>query len=210
MILSAKSIKSLWKSINENYKYLNRNKGINIGDLCYTYTVCRNHYKYRIGIISTNINELIFKLQEIINKGFEGFEKEQKDKKYRVENLEGIYKIKESYENGENINWNHIYDNYQYRKIPLPTYMFEENECWINIPDKNSSSLYNIESLINSNNISDELKDTIKKVLKEIDIDTLDKSEEENNIKILGKEDGNYTVLERNISSIWCNLLGLK
>lgn len=210
MILSAKSIKSLWKSINENYKYLNRNKGINIGDLCYTYTVCRNHYKYRIGIISTNINELIFKLQEIINKGFEGFEKEQKDKKYRVENLEGIYKIKESYENGENINWNHIYDNYQYRKIPLPTYMFEENECWINIPDKNSSSLYNIESLINSNNISDELKDTIKKVLKEIDIDTLDKSEEENNIKILGKEDGNYTVLERNIASIWCNVLGLK
>ncbi|MBE6050850.1 MAG: hypothetical protein E7214_09435 [Clostridium sp.] len=208
LVMSAKSINSLWESIKENYKYLERNPNVDISNLCYTYAVYRNKYKCRLAIIVRNVKDAMEKLQDIIDAGFDVFETKQKEKKYKDDNLMGLYKIKESYENGEDINWKFIFND-KYKKISAPTYMFEENECWIDIPEKNGVTLDKIEYLMNNDDISDDLKEALRKVLGKLNYDTSDESKDES-IEIYGREDGNYKELERKVASIWCDVLGLK
>ncbi|NRT80596.1 beta-ketoacyl synthase N-terminal-like domain-containing protein [Clostridium beijerinckii] len=218
--LSAKSIESLWRGIKENHKYLNKHNDINVSNLCYTCNVCRNHYKYRIGIIASNINDITNKLAEIIQYGFDKLEENQKnrikiedkrliDEYINKDNAKVLEKLRVYYENGYDISWNIIYKDKKYSKVSMPTYMFEENECWIDIPSVKNEHLYTIENLINNEKIPDKLKASLKEIIQEIGNDKIEE-ETSINIEIHGRYDKNYTILEAKVATIWCSVLGLK
>ncbi|SHJ86431.1 Ketoacyl-synthetase C-terminal extension [Clostridium cavendishii DSM 21758] len=65
-LLSAKSIQSLFKSI-ENYNTYLVDKNDKIEDICYTSAVGRNHYNYRLAIIIKTKDELIQIIKSLLS-----------------------------------------------------------------------------------------------------------------------------------------------
>ncbi|MCK4258240.1 MAG: SDR family NAD(P)-dependent oxidoreductase [Halanaerobiales bacterium] len=51
------------------------------------------------------------------------------------ENIECLTEIAQLYIQGAEVQWDELYKNEAVRKISLPTYPFEDNRCWINIPE---------------------------------------------------------------------------
>ncbi len=178
--LSAKTKDSLWRLIKENYKYLCRHNEIDFNSLCYTSNVGRSHYDYRIAVICNNISELIKGLTRIIYYGESEFLDEEMRSlaKYRSEEDSKIEKIRNDYLEGKEIDWNDLYENEKYYKVSMPTYRFEEENCFIIIPEVSR----------------DNNENEVKKV----------------EFKLTGKDDGNYSEIEKVLAEIWCEVLGLE
>lgn len=169
LTISAKSKESLEVIVKKYEYFLEKNKEINVEDICYTANTGREHYNFRIAIICRNIVDLANRIRRINCHEFEGegiyfSEKEcelndnkdssdiSKKVKARVsqflscsgnENklLEEICKL---YVMGAEINWDDFYEEDRIR-VSLPTYAFERTRCWINIPK--DSPKYNSERI---------------------------------------------------------------
>lgn len=67
VILSAKSKASLDTKIRQYIDFLEKNTGLSIADIAFTTNCKREHYKYRLSIVSSSIDDLLLKLRQASN-----------------------------------------------------------------------------------------------------------------------------------------------
>ena len=154
-VISAKSEDNLLQLINR-YNEMELNE-INLSDLCYTASTGREHYEYRLAMLISTIDEWKEKLEEaikVIKQGYEsdkvfyGVSMQQEEEALSQEAYEQmkyykttegndkqiLSKIAQLYTKGARINWQELNKGEGRRKVSLPTYPFEKNRCWINLP----------------------------------------------------------------------------
>ncbi|WP_160670958.1 beta-ketoacyl synthase N-terminal-like domain-containing protein [Clostridium sp. C8-1-8] len=68
LTLSAKSEKVLKRIIKNYYKFLKNNEDLNLKNICYTSSIGRGHYNYRVAIIVKDLKELEKRLKNLICK----------------------------------------------------------------------------------------------------------------------------------------------
>ncbi|MFS1513885.1 HAD-IIIC family phosphatase [Chengkuizengella sp. SCS-71B] len=185
--ISAKSKTSLERLIDQYKKFFNKQKHVNVNDLCYTVNTGRGHYDYRIAMLVKDVEDLKIKLNILEQLNEDKFEMNQIyysefiSNECDLENHEHMYSTKPSekeltkicldYTQGSDINWNHLYGDH-HKKISLPTYCFDNTRCWLDL------------SLANQ---------------------TLS-----NEVKLLGRKSGNYSEIEQMVAQIWGEILGFK
>lgn len=121
---------------------------ISMEEIAYTLQVGRSAMEERIGIVASNINELIKKLKRFIS-GEKDIEELYRDrvelKSRRIENSEkrnythenimraDAKKIAQMFVSGVNINWELLYQNRKPNRISLPTYPFARERHWFDL-----------------------------------------------------------------------------
>jgi acyl transferase domain-containing protein len=131
--------------------YLSKNPSLDLGDLCYSVTTGRNHFSYRIAILTSSLPDLITKLEK--------FTQGEKDPDMDANDIarhlgltfsltEDLREIPENdldswrklldgirrfYLQGFEVDWEHLNRAYVSRKIHLPTYPFQRERFWSEI-----------------------------------------------------------------------------
>lgn len=211
--------------IDKYLDYLTKYPDVSLTDFCYTANTGRKQQKYRIYLVSDNIENLVKELtklkQKINNGSFVVFatdeDKELSDKLNKklskltsqVVQKEELEKIGELYEVGAKCDWKQLYKYGNYNKISIPVYPFKKERCWYDIK---STKVYEetlckvMENILASDNISDLLKEKANNAISEY-IASIKKNTEnigiEANIKLLGRTDGKYTATEKSIAQSW-------
>ncbi|ADL52338.1 beta-ketoacyl synthase N-terminal-like domain-containing protein [Clostridium cellulovorans] len=149
LTLSAKD-ESVLKQLVKDYKsFLNKNREINLMDLCYTANSCRQSYIYRLAIVFNDLNELLRKLNTYQEVGqVEGVyvgkaERNENNgdvlinqfKTKQMLDEQVACQIAESYTKGNHIDWTLMYADELVRKVTLPLYPFRKNRCWIDLDE---------------------------------------------------------------------------
>ena len=144
-LLSAKTKTALYRLLHLFYEYLQIND-VNLTELCFNLQAGRGHYKYRIGMIAHTVNELIEKMEMVLNNGFEtnlssngiryGKVRKQKGCQNRKSEEEcreerNIYDCLNAYCAGEKLTWYKIDDCNKMKKLHLPEYPYDTHRCWL-------------------------------------------------------------------------------
>lgn len=172
--ISCMSGKSLYRLLQEYKKFLCQNKNTSMSNLCYTANTGKGHYSYRVAFVFKDVDELIEKIDKVIVNWIEVSEEngihiiskesergrlpkgkqimngeakdiisqlwEQSDIKMLILNRLG-----DLYARGANIDWNLVYPKETHYRISLPTYTYEKERCWFDIPvnvERINQSLY--------------------------------------------------------------------
>jgi acyl transferase domain-containing protein len=124
-MLSAKSKTSLEKQILKWQKFLEEKPKINLGDVFFTLAVGRPVFEYRIAFLVSSGEEMSEKLKkaEIICSKMSG-----KNVNAVGSDLQNLVK---AFLSGNNIIWSDYFSDC--KRIPLPTYSFDEDKYWIDI-----------------------------------------------------------------------------
>ncbi|RKD31345.1 condensation domain-containing protein [Lacrimispora algidixylanolytica] len=218
LTISAKTKDSLRCLIDSYSLFVNSNENANLQNICYTANTGREHYSHRIAIIIENIEDLKIKLsllkkselKENVPKDiFYGkvytnelkVEKNNFEKKLSVSCKELLmdssgkrndilHEMCLLYVKGMFSDWNAVYKELGCCKISLPLYPFAKEKCWIDFPL--TSNVINLKKPhANENNIGGENKFVT-------------------NISLEGRADGAYTIAEKKIARIWCEILGFE
>jgi thioester reductase-like protein len=229
--LSAKSLSSIKELINRYSNFVDRESDFNLSDVCYVANTGRRHYKYRICIIVKNKEDFKNKIRHLEELDFEEnsfseiFEKDKAElKRLTDNNIEkflksgkrdenALMKICELYKKGVDITWDKLYEGENRRKVSIPTYPFERNRCWFEVPQTKNIDFKFIEAyeLIEKDDLPKELAIEMRQIMEQykefFKLKTL-----ENNIKsniiLKGREQGDYTENENQIASAWHELTG--
>ncbi|EPY14025.1 SDR family NAD(P)-dependent oxidoreductase [Paenibacillus alvei] len=157
--LSAKSKGSLLRLIERYLNFLHNDVGEWI-DICYTLSAGRDHNPYRIAIIAKNVEDCKKKLEEVLISQLNcnsqswfsyGVVNELESEIDLTETVNqqifSLQTCKESdragqlaalasmYIRGAEVNWDILYRNQKVRRVSLPSYPFERNRCWLEIPE---------------------------------------------------------------------------
>lgn len=198
--ISAKSKWSLSELVKDYYEYF-ISKTCSFDSVCYTANTGRFLHPYRIAIIANDINDLIHKLQNIIENGYEQdlsindiyychvqeensiVNPDTYAKTYSayMQDLAEAKKICKEYLKNRSFNWLKLYGKLSFIKCELPTYPFERKRCWLEVAD-------NIICENNSNTINLAKKNTV--VLKGMNRDADE--------------------IEQKVADIWGNTLGFR
>ncbi len=211
LCLSAKSQNSLNSLINEYKEYLQKNEAVDIQHICYTANTGRGHYNYRLAVVGSNAEEILYKVSNIklpitkktviINNNIfynkltrennvnsltkAANEKIEELRNSGIADIDKVRDVCELYIEGANIEWDKLYEPMEKKKVSVPTYPFERIRCWIDIPEV-------FESL---NTSRSNIKHTDKKQV---------------NIELKGREDNKYSNIEIKIASAWGEVLGFR
>jgi acyl transferase domain-containing protein len=188
LTLSAKNEASL-KQLVELYVSMNWNQ-IRLDDVCFVANTGRDHHSYRLAIVFKGVSELISKLGILLTNGLQAnealgmyysFHKSASTEAHSV-NIEYMdhKEIASLYVQGAHIEWSRLYSNRSYRRVHLPTYPFAKTRCWLDI-----------EHLTPHNTAIDKSKPTPSY-----------------EIKLVGRENGEYTANERLVAHLWGTTLG--
>lgn len=160
IVLSAKCQESLYGLINEYNKWLYR-ESIDLVKLCYTANVGRTHFSERLAILFRDQEDLHSIIERIllrepkIDNVFMSWDasdtcidirlpleyKGVLNAELRCENnYELLQSLCRAYVSGSEINWNNCYYPNEYRKLNIPTYVFERKRCWLNIERKEADT----------------------------------------------------------------------
>ncbi len=137
--LSAKSWSAL-KSLAEQYiLFLEKNENqLALIDICYTATQGRVHFSYKIVVIGCQISEIIYSLKIWLKEFNDDKIKNPRviinDFPYKnVNEAQYIENLAKRYIEGQEINWQDFFKNFPCQRIPLPTYPFQRQRCWMDI-----------------------------------------------------------------------------
>ncbi len=124
-VLSAKSRSSLEKLVAAYRSFLATTDDL-LADICYTATVGRDHFKYRLTIRASDKEELLAGLGD---KALVFHEVPISDERVDTGDLESAYL------QGKQIDWARYYMPYvkALRKVALPTYQFDKLRYWLEI-----------------------------------------------------------------------------
>ncbi|GEL05496.1 beta-ketoacyl synthase N-terminal-like domain-containing protein [Rummeliibacillus stabekisii] len=234
--LSAKSENSLKELIAEYDSYLSKDVKNSIEDICYTASVGRDHYQHRLALVTNSIDSLKATLKDIrlvddlallANQDDAIFysNTEQKIKAvYNSTQIVGSDSVKEvaqEYVNGASIDFIKMYSQKNVYKVSLPTYPFDKEKCWVDIPES---------SLEKENLLSPEIEEAHEEILTFLNTQP-DNSQFEKWKHILRKESSQesvnqqkekkyslkgrnsideYTDVELDIAAAWYTALGVK
>ncbi|WP_408895227.1 beta-ketoacyl synthase N-terminal-like domain-containing protein [Paenibacillus taichungensis] len=235
--LSAKSKYSLEKLISKYQTYLNLNDNVSIQDICYTASVGRGHYQYRLAILTSNIIELKEQISKTILKmtaeGLEDYEngiycsKLAKDIRHPDTPVIDpcpyeLADVAKTYVKGTNFDFTRLYQDLSPYRVNLPTYQFDEVGCWVDIPSSHISQTGTlidqellkvhgeILSFLESQKSSEEFE-RWKKVLKNSDVENTLESEKSKIYTLKGRENlKEYTPTELDIAEAWYLTIGVK
>lgn len=124
-VFSAKTEKALLQFVNHFYHWLCVQKeSIDLQDVSLTLALGRDHFQHRAALVANSLMELKTKLGHLSQN------KQNLEMSVDVHN-ENILRLAHDYLQGKHIDWRQIYANKEWRKMPLPTYSFEEESYWI-------------------------------------------------------------------------------
>ena len=116
--ISAKSAEALMDYARKYIEFLNITNE-SLADICYTASVYRAHYKFRLCVAGKNKNELITVLKNYINNAL------------GLNSDVNSCSVAKSYINGKDINWENYWIEEKRRKVIIPTYPFQRKRFWI-------------------------------------------------------------------------------
>lgn len=154
--ISAKTVEALKALVQTYEKFIEHNSEISLVDMCYTTNVGREHYKYRIAIVTDSMDSLIREIKEIINENGsdnvnnsctysnlfyandldcdpQNNEAEQLVKAHSASDDSCLKRLALLYVNGADIAFKRMYAGKNCAKISLPTYPFQNEHCWIDL-----------------------------------------------------------------------------
>lgn len=159
-VISAKTEKTLKELILKYNTFLKNAKDINFKDICYTASTGRKHYNFRIAVISKDTLDLREKLDylcctdsyesvkynsnifyggNILTGEREKINISLEDVMNRFfhhnKSMDVLKEICSMYVKGADFKWSRFYKNERRKKISLPTYSFQKERCWLEIPD---------------------------------------------------------------------------
>ncbi|MGM9979487.1 MAG: amino acid adenylation domain-containing protein [Clostridium sp.] len=188
--LSANSIISLRKMLNEYKNFLMGE--CDFQNLCYTSNLKNGDFRYKIAIYAYDKKELLESINKILELDFRNIEEQNiyfNDSKSdnNVSDVDKLtYEINKSnlsntdrvsllnllckgYVHGIEIDWEKIY--YGVKKISIPEYIFDEEDCWVDTEkvncnysnNKNIQEYYTLNWHVKESTICDEIKN--KKII---------------------------------------------
>lgn len=226
LAVSANSLNSLFRLLNDYIEFLRVNEDVNISDFAYTANTSRRQCKYRVSLTYCSRDELIEKLIATLayvkrnNSDFKSVES-------ILDNTESeklINSFKESsysdiklldqlcilFNRGYNIDFSLLYGK-KYHRISIPFYPFEQKRCW----HERKNGIYDyFEELCNilmkDKTLNFELKD---KIIDVSDLISNHKSKTQNSNKssnyiLMGKDDGNYSETEKFLADMFHKTFG--
>ncbi|WP_299608349.1 SDR family NAD(P)-dependent oxidoreductase [uncultured Aquimarina sp.] len=129
IILSAKNKDQLSANVRNLKLFLESNKDLNIHDIAYTLQIGREPMEERFGVVVSNTNELIQKL-ETYSEGIQN----NAPKSNNISENESAHKkhgeLLDSWSKRVSIDWSSLYPEETPSKISLPTYTFAKNRYW--------------------------------------------------------------------------------
>ncbi|MFT7032010.1 MAG: iturin family lipopeptide synthetase A [Cyclobacteriaceae bacterium] len=143
LLISAKTKVALFSLIESYVELLSESKGANIGNICYTSAVGRDHYNYRIAVVGSSKNDFIHQLVRLSNeysKIVEMAEVQSTKLDNQVKQLleqneektqDHLSELADLYLKGVFINWSQYYKNNSYYRVKLPLYPFFKKRCWV-------------------------------------------------------------------------------
>lgn len=204
LVLSGKNDDILKELINKYLEKFNSIKNNDPKDVCYTAAIGRNHYNHRLAIIFSDYDELKKVLTKLSIEPFENINNEnvffgildEADKKeldYDLTSfdlnselsLDELRKIASIYICSRKLQLNDIYTSSNRKRVSLPSCMFENEKCWLNIPEFKYG---NIDIVQKSIAVDIDLKETI----------------------LQGRGSGIYTDTERKIGAIMNSVMEYK
>lgn len=155
--ISNKTKNGFENTIRELLSFISENK-IDFHNLCYTLSVGRNHYSYRMAIVCENINELRLALCQYIESctlaanvyvgckkvvsndrvylaDDEIYPDEQNILTEKADNTNNLDKLAELYCQGAILSFEKLFEGEKLFRESLPTYSFTKESCWIKIPE---------------------------------------------------------------------------
>lgn len=142
--ISANSKKALIRYIDRYYQFLTDHEDIDLRNLCYTANTGRPIHSFRVAMVIESITELRGFLNLLLGEALDGYRNgkgpifygdKQSKKNTNTVVSDHLVKLAKAYTEGENVRWHSLYNKEQRYTIPLPTYPFERERCWISIPD---------------------------------------------------------------------------
>ena len=213
LVLSTKNEELLYTLVKKYLDFLKRESDVSLESLCYTASVGRGHYQYRLAFIFEDVAELTQQLRSLLQQPLKTNEKtgifygtierkslivqptfnpkshtmnEEPQLRTSILRYELVKKIAVKYIQNEAVDWTELYNGQTIEKCNLPTYPYAKHRCWINVPDK-----------------------IVQRTAKQ----SLDLAEDElESIVIEGKDiasELNSIILEK-IANVWGHYLGLK
>ena len=147
LTLSARTEKALQQLI-EQYTECLQSPAMSdrLHEVCYTANTGRSHLHYRVAIVAQSSTELLSRLTQLHQQGitapgiFAGKVEliQTSASKYQgtIDTLFAVEQLAEQYVQGADIAWQEVYAQKNYRRVPLPTYPFEQKRCWIEAPQQ--------------------------------------------------------------------------
>ncbi len=165
LTLSAISDQALIKMVDHYIQFLNNNPKVNFGNVCYTSNIGRSHFKFKLALIATSVDEAVkilisYQNNIPIENIFYGNANVDKNNNantslnsievdYSEMDRESLLKtMAQLYINNYEIDWNILYKEAVYHRIVLPTYPFQRKRYWVDSlsskKNKNSSAGQNL------------------------------------------------------------------
>lgn len=209
-VLSAKSEGSFQNLIKRYIDFMNTDTALSLRDICYTAATGRGHYNYRLAMVVKSRQDLKHMLELIWSAGLK--QPEEKGFYYRVHKIipenkeskgadeitereknrlsqkaaEELERLQETasleeicslYVQGADIDWKYIYKGLAARRVSLPLYPFEQVRHWTGNKPGKENKAPQPERI------------------------------QKNNIKLSGRNSGEYTEKEKQIAHVWGSVL---
>ena len=150
--ISANHTDVLMELIESYIDFIRINEKADLIDICNTANLGRKSLKYKIAIVCDSNIDLLNKLLEIKEKGFEFSNRDEFERDsiflslnlYGIDEeditdnaqLEKVVEYAKNYVKNDCMNWDGYYGEGIGKRISLPVYPFKKTRCWISIPKK--------------------------------------------------------------------------
>lgn len=162
LVWSAQTETSLKRLVGSFLGCFDRNQELDLEDVAYTLSVGRAHYKHRIAVIASTMEEAALLLRELFplhgdvrhdglpanvlssaatheEGSWNAGSVEELLRRYRAaaglpdERL--LRELGAAYVAGASLPWESLYGGMKRRRVHLPAYAFDRERCWLDIPD---------------------------------------------------------------------------
>lgn len=178
--LSAKTHDSLYELVKKYTEFLSYNVNLTITEICYTANNGRTHFPLRIGIVANTVEELKWKLTEILNAGVPVPKEHEDEKSLRIQDFskqaneilskyddaqtpiskKDLENLCECYIRGANFD---LYTGeIKPNKVPLPVYPFLKKRCWVELSEIQKEKVVSKAAMMEEDgNVEKRLKSTV-------------------------------------------------
>lgn len=144
MVLSANSQPAL-EHLAQEYQHYLATTSEEFGDICFTAATCRDHYPYRLALAAHDAQEASQMLetgQFALSHG--------KISTLDLDKEPALRSVLTVYMQGKQVDWVLYFKNqdYEYRKVSLPNYVFDSVEFWIDKKTSNKTSADRVHPLL--------------------------------------------------------------
>lgn len=152
-VLSAKSEQAL-KMLAQNYqRFLVDGSALHLMDVCYTVSVKRSHFAYRLAIVANSIQDLQQQLQHCLSQNPSVFNHKINRRRQRQtptlvyplptlsvsEREIALHTLAQYWLEGIDIDWSQVYDKTSCQFISAPTYPFDRQSYWGSVATSGNS-----------------------------------------------------------------------